>query len=72
MPAIVGPIQIFNVGSGNLLFGDAAVISPKSSSKSVTGSGSGNTGAIVFTANGLNGSNVLDINGIDQPITGNN
>ncbi|AOH53871.1 MULTISPECIES: spore germination protein [Bacillaceae] len=72
MPAIVGPIQIFNVGEGNLLFGDAAVISPKSSSKSVTGSGSANTGAIVFTANGLNGSNVLDINGIDQPIAGNN
>lgn len=72
MPAIVGPVQIFNVGSGNLLFGDAAVISPKSASKSVTGSGSANTGAIVFTANGLNGSNVLDINGVDQPITGNN
>lgn len=72
MPAIVGPVQIFNVGSGNLLFGDAAVISPKSASKSVTGSGSSNTGAFVFTANGLNGSNVLDINGVDQPITGNN
>ncbi|MFY0779899.1 spore germination protein [Peribacillus simplex] len=72
MPAIIGPVQIFNVAQGNLLFGDCAVISPKSSSKSVTGSGSGNTAAIVFTANGLNGSNVLDINGVDQPITGNN
>ncbi|MGG0789755.1 spore germination protein [Peribacillus simplex] len=72
MPAIVGPIQIFNIAEGNLLFGDAAVISPKSSSKTVTGSGSANTAAIVFTANGLNGSNVLDVNGVDQPITGNN
>ncbi|MFJ7745671.1 spore germination protein [Peribacillus sp. NPDC097295] len=72
MPAIVGPVQIFNVGSGNLLFGDAAVISPKSASKSVTGSGSANTGALVFTANGLNGSNVIDVNGVDQPIAGNN
>ncbi|MGE7183322.1 spore germination protein [Peribacillus sp. NPDC006672] len=72
MPAIVGPVQIFNVAEGNLLFGDAAVISPKSSNKTVTGSGSSNTGAIVFTANGLNGSNVLDVNGVDQPIAGNN
>lgn len=72
MPAIVGPVQIFHVGSGNLLFGDAAVISPKSSSKTVSGSGSLNTGAFNFTANGLNGSNVLDVNGVDQPIAGNN
>ncbi|MCO0598242.1 spore germination protein [Peribacillus butanolivorans] len=72
MPAIVGPVQVFNVADGNLLFGDAAVISPKSSNKTVTGSGSANTGAIVFTASGLNGNNILDIDGVDQPITGNN
>ncbi|MDQ7860212.1 spore germination protein [Peribacillus frigoritolerans] len=35
MPAIIGPVQVFNVAQGNLLFGDCAVISPKSSSKSV-------------------------------------
>ncbi|MBK5445472.1 MULTISPECIES: spore germination protein [Peribacillus] len=72
MPAIVGPVQVFNVADGNLLFGDAAVISPKSSNKTVTGSGSANTGGIVFTASGLNGNNILDINGVDQPISGNN
>ncbi|AXN40146.1 MULTISPECIES: spore germination protein [Peribacillus] len=72
MPAIVGPVQVFNVADGNLLFGDAAVISPKSSNKTVTGSGSANTAAIVFTASGLNGNNILDVNGVDQPITGNN
>ena len=72
MPAITGPIQVFNISSGVLQFGDSAVISPKSSSKSVNGSGASNTGALVFTANGINGSNVLDVNGIDQPITGNN
>ncbi|MEJ9229475.1 spore germination protein [Peribacillus butanolivorans] len=72
MPAIVGPVQIFNIGDGNLLFGDAAVISPKSSNKTVTGSGSANSAAFVFTANGLNGNNILDIDGVDQPITGNN
>lgn len=72
MPAITGPIQIFNNDSGILQFGDAAVISPKSSGKTVAGSGSANVGAFVFTANGINGSNVLDVNGVDQPITGNN
>ncbi|MFE0504041.1 spore germination protein [Peribacillus butanolivorans] len=72
MPAIVGPVQVFNVADGNLLFGDAAVVSPKSSNKTVTGSGSANTGAIIFTASGLNGNNILDIDGVDQPITGNN
>lgn len=29
MPAIVGPLQIYNVGSGIVHFGDTAVISPK-------------------------------------------
>ncbi|MFB7640397.1 spore germination protein [Peribacillus butanolivorans] len=72
MPAILGPVQIFNVTEGNLLFGDAAVISPKSSAKTVAGSGSANNGVLVLSANGLNGSNVLDINGVDQPIAGNN
>ncbi|MGE7764066.1 spore germination protein [Peribacillus sp. NPDC096540] len=72
MPAIVGPVQIFNVAEGNLLFGDAAVISPKASHKTVAGSGSANIGVLVLSANGLNGSNVLDINGVDQPIAGNN
>ncbi|MFB5282618.1 MULTISPECIES: spore germination protein [Peribacillus] len=71
MPAITGPVQIFNM-DGTLQFGDAAVISPKSAAKSVNGSGSGNTGAIVFTASAINGSNVLDVNGVDQPIAGNN
>lgn len=27
MPAIIGPVQVFNVAQGNLLFGDCAVIS---------------------------------------------
>ena len=72
MPSITGPIQIYNNDSGILQFGDAAVISPKSSGKTVAGSGSAIVGAFVFTANGINGSNVLDVNGVDQPITGNN
>ena len=72
MPAITGPVQVINLGGGILQFGDSAVISPKSSSKAFEGSGSSNTGAFVFNASGLNGTNVLDVNGIDQPIAGNN
>lgn len=71
MPAITGPIQIFHLDSGTLQFGDTAVISPKSASKTVNGSGASNTGAFIFTASGVNGSNVLDVNGVDQPILGN-
>ncbi|WP_110929045.1 spore germination protein [Bacillus massiliglaciei] len=72
MPAIVGPVQINTIANGNLLFGDAAVISPKAATKTIAGSGSFSTGALIFTGNGLNGNNVLDVNGIDQPITANN
>lgn len=72
MPAITGPIQIFSNDGGIFQFGDAAVISPKSSGKTFAGSGSSNTGAFIITASGVNGSNVLDVNGIDQPIAGTN
>lgn len=70
MPAITGPIQVINNDGGILQFGDAAVISPKSAGKTVSGSGTGNTGALIFTANGVSGTNVLDVNGVDQPIAG--
>lgn len=72
MPAIVGPIQIVHVSGGAVQFGDSVALSPKSASKSFQGSGANNTGAIIFTANGLNGNNVLDISGADQPVAGNN
>ncbi len=70
MPAITGPIQIFVNNSGIFQFGDAAVVSPKSSGKTFAGAGSANTGALVFTASGVNGSNTLDANVVDQPIAG--
>ncbi|KOP81686.1 spore germination protein [Cytobacillus solani] len=72
MPAITGPVQIINVDSGIVQFGDAVFISPKSSSKSITGSGAGNTGGFIITNNGLSASNVLDTNLVDQPMVGNN
>lgn len=71
MPAIVGPIQIVNVGGGVVHFGDAGWISPKANSKSYSGSGGFNTGGFIITNNGISGTNVLDTNLIDQPTVGN-
>ena len=72
MPAIVGPVQIIGVEGGSIQFGDALVLSPKSASKSVYGSGSGNTGLLVIANNGLNANNTFDVNAVDQPILANN
>jgi spore germination protein PF len=72
MPAIIGPVQIVSVDGGIVQFGDTIYISPKSASKTNAGSGGFNTGGIIITATGLNGTNVLDTNLIDQPISGNN
>ncbi|MEI5906487.1 spore germination protein [Bacillus spongiae] len=72
MPAIVGPVQILNVGGGSVQFGDAVVISPKTSSKSFAGSGAFNTGPFIVTFNGFSITSTLDADGVDQPIVGNN
>lgn len=72
MPAFVGPVQIVNVSGGVVQFGDTMFISPKSNSKSFSGAGAGNTGGLVVTNNGVNGTNVLDSNLVDQPTIGNN
>lgn len=71
LPALVGSVQILNAGSGIIQFGDSLVISPKYASKTVNGSGSGINGGIVFDTNGLSANSVIDVNGVDQPITGN-
>jgi spore germination protein PF len=72
MPAIIGPVQIVNVGGGIVHFGDTVYISPKNSSKTYSGSGAFNTGGFIIANNGISGTNVLDTNLIDQPIAGNN
>ena len=72
MPAFVGPVQIINIGGGNVQFGDALNISPKSNAKTNSGSGAGNTGAFVMTNNGISATNHIDNNLIDQPNVGNN
>lgn len=72
MPAIVGPLQIYNVGSGIVHFGDTAIISPKTSSKTSTGSGSLSTSAFVITNNALSANNTANGSVVDQPSAGNN
>ena len=72
MPALIGPVQIINVGGGVVQFGDTVYISPKSSSKTFAGSGGFNTGGFIVTNTGISGTNVLDTNLIDQPTVGNN
>ncbi|GIN62902.1 putative spore germination protein GerPF [Robertmurraya siralis] len=72
MPAIVGPVQVINLGGGVLQFGDSLFISPKSASKSMSGSGAGNTGGFIITNNLISASNTLDTNLVDQPLVGNN
>jgi spore germination protein PF len=72
MPAIIGPVQIISVAGGVVHFGDAAWVSPKTSTKTYSGSGGFNTGGFIVTNNGLSGTNVLDANLIDQPTVGNN
>lgn len=72
MPAIIGPVQIINIGGGVVQFGDALYISPKAATKTFAGSGGFNTGGLVITNNGLSGTNVLDTNLVDLPIVSNN
>lgn len=73
MPAIVGPLQVFNVeGNGVVHFGDTAIISPKSTAKTTNGSGSINTGALFMVNNGFSLNTTFDTNLIDQPSIGNN
>jgi spore germination protein PF len=72
MPAIVGPLQIMNVGGGVVHFGDTAFVSPKSSTKTTTGSGAFTTGAFVLANNFFSINTTFDSAVIDQPTIGNN
>jgi spore germination protein PF len=72
LPAIIGPVHIVNVSGGTVEFGDALNISPKSNSKTASGAGAGNTGALVVTNSGFSATNHFDTNLIDQPNVGNN
>ncbi|MFB1050053.1 spore germination protein [Paraliobacillus sp. JSM ZJ581] len=71
MPAIVGPIKIVSVGGGVINFGDSFYLSPKSSSKTSAGSGAFNTGDFINTNSGLNATNTLDPDAVDQVMSAN-
>ncbi len=71
MPAIVGPIKIVSVGGGVVNFGDSFYLSPKSASKTAAGSGAFNTGDFINTTTGLNATNALDPDAVDQVMSAN-
>ncbi|WP_209124637.1 spore germination protein [Alkalihalobacillus sp. BA299] len=72
MPAIViGPFKI-NGNEGNISFGDVLNMSPKSAGKSISGSGSGNTGDFICTNNGISINGALDPDVLDQNVAANN
>ncbi|WP_041056814.1 spore germination protein [Jeotgalibacillus campisalis] len=71
MPCLTGPIQILNIGGGTVQFGDTAFISPKSASKTTSGSGSISTGPFHIYNNGLSLNQTYNTTGVDQPIVGN-
>jgi len=71
MPAIVGPLKINSVGGGVVNFGDSFYVSPKSSSKTNTGSGALNTGDFICTNNGISSTNPFDPDVADQPTVAN-
>ncbi|WP_100407423.1 spore germination protein [Bacillus solitudinis] len=71
MPSIVlGPFKI-NSNAGVINFGDSQNISPKSTAKSVSGSGALNTGDFINTNNGFNMNTTFDPDAADQNLTGN-
>ena len=71
MPSFVGPIKINSISGGIVNFGDALNISPKSASKSVSGSGGANTGNFHIVNNGISISSNVDPNVNDQDQTAN-
>lgn len=71
MPAVVGALKIVNISaSGVVHIGDAAVIAPKSASKTYAGSGSFNTGDFPSTYNVVSSTNTNDQDLNDENIIG--
>ena len=72
MPAIIGSIQVVNVGGGVVNFGDSLNVSPKSNTKTNQGSGASNISAFTVTNNWFNATNAVDPDIVDQPSGQNN
>ncbi|MCM3653464.1 spore germination protein [Metabacillus litoralis] len=71
MTSIVGPIKINSVSGGVVTSGDTFNISPKSTSKTISGSGGGNTGNFIIVNNGISITNGVDPDVKDQDQTAN-
>ena len=70
MPAIVGFVQVINVGTNGIFhIGDVFKISPYANTKTFAGAGSFNTGESLSLYNAYSTTNTNDTDGIDQPIT---
>jgi spore germination protein PF len=71
MPSIIlAPIKI--TGSGEMVFGDVLQVNPKSTSKSASGAGGGNTGDFSATFTLLSFTNTLDPDIADSNNAANN
>lgn len=69
LPAIVGIVQVINVGSSGIVhIGDVFKISPYSTSKTFAGAGSFNTGESISLYNAYSTTNTNDTDGVDQPL----
>ncbi|PLT33831.1 spore germination protein [Bacillus sp. V5-8f] len=69
MPAIVGAVQVINIGSGGVFhIGDVFKISPRSNTKTFAGAGSFNTGENLSLYNNQSTTSTYDANLVDQPI----
>lgn len=73
MPSIViSPIKITHVsGNGTVNFGDVFQIAPKSTNKTFSGAGGGNTGDFMQTNSLFSMTNTLDPDVADGQIVGN-
>lgn len=70
MPSFVGSVIVQN-SNGSFNLGDFYNVSPKENGKEFNGSGSGNTGFVVNTFNGINATNTFDPDINDQNQVGN-
>lgn len=64
----LGPIEI-NSNEGVIVTGNSFYVSPTSTSKTIAGSGSFNTGIKITNNNGTSTSNTFDPDGVDSNIS---
>ncbi|EKN63305.1 spore germination protein [Schinkia azotoformans] len=69
MPAIVGAINVVNIGTGAVInIGDVFTIAPKASAKTFSGAGSFNTGDYNTLTNYYSNTNTYESDAVDQPM----